>query len=112
MPGASFTALNPPLKGGGVKRTTLTAILCGLAGPAAAQGDAPKTTFEVYGHVMTDAGYQFKTNNPLWFDVIRPTQLPSVAGEFAPDGRTYFGVRQSRFGVRTSTPTPAGALKT
>jgi len=95
-----------------VKRTIATAILWGLAGPVAAQGTAPKTTFEVYGHVMTDAGYQFNTNDPLWFDVVRPSRLPSFEGEFAPDGKTYWGVRQTRFGVRTSTPTPAGPLKT
>ncbi|HEX6749534.1 MAG TPA: DcaP family trimeric outer membrane transporter [Longimicrobium sp.] len=95
-----------------MKRTTLTTILCGLAMPVAAQGNAPKTTFEVYGHVMTDAGYQVETNDPLWFDVLRPTKLPSEPGEFAPDGRSFFGVRQSRFGVRTNTPTPAGPLKT
>lgn len=94
-----------------MKRTTLTAILCGLAGPLAAQ-DAPKTTFDVYGHVMMDAGYQVEQNDPDWFDVVRPTQLPSVPNEFAPDGKTYWGMRQTRFGVRSSTPTHAGTFKT
>ena len=35
---------------------------------------------QVYGHVMTDAGYQFFTADPNWFDVMRPTKLPSVLG--------------------------------
>jgi hypothetical protein len=99
------------VKGGGVKRTIATAILCCLAGPVAAQ-EKPKSTFEVYGHVMTDMGYQFEQNDPLWFDVVRPTRLPSFEDEFAPSGRTYFGVRQTRFGARTSTPTSAGLVTT
>jgi len=69
------------------------------------------STFEVYGHVMTDAGYQFFTADPNWFDVMRPTKLPSVLGEFEPDGKTYFSVRQTRFGVKSSTPTSIGTLK-
>jgi len=87
-------------------------VLCGLAGPAAAQGNAPQPSFEVYGFVMTDVGYDFKQNDPAWFDVIRPTKLPSFEDEFGPDGRTYFGVRQTRLGVRSSTPTALGTLKT
>ena len=35
-----------------------------------------------------------------------------LPGEFAPDGKVWFGVRQTRFGVKTSTPTPLGDLKT
>jgi len=71
-----------------------------------------ESTFEVYGFAMLDAGYQFKQNDPDWFDVIRPTKLPSFPNEFAPNGNTYFGVRQSRFGVKSSTPTKYGELKT
>ena len=71
-----------------------------------------ESTFQVYGFVMLDAGYQVKTNDPLWFDVVRPTKLPSFAGEFAPNGKVYFGVRQTRFGVKSSTPTKYGELKT
>ena len=61
---------------------------------------------------MLDSGYDFKTNDPNWFDVVRTTKLPAFAGEFAPDGKTYFGARQTRFGVRSSTETPLGVLKT
>ena len=70
------------------------------------------STFEVYGHVMTDAGYEFFTANPDWYDVMRPTKLPSFSGEFEPDGKTYFSVRQTRFGVKSTTPTTIGTLKT
>ena len=69
-------------------------------------------TFQVYGFAMLDAGYQFKQNHPDWFDVIRPVKLPSFPNEFAPNGKTYYGVRQSRFGVKSTTPTDYGELKT
>lgn len=80
----------------------------------AEKSEAPGTgsTVDFYGFVMLDSGYQFGTNDPNWFDVVRPTKLPSVSGEFAPNGKTYWGVRQTRFGVKTFTPTALGNLKT
>jgi hypothetical protein len=85
------------------------------SGAQAAKGD--KSKIDLYGAVMLDSGYDFKTNNPDWFDVVRPTQLPSTrTGDpsvtFLPDGKVYYGVRQTRFGVKTSTPTGLGELKT
>jgi len=82
--------------------------------PAAkpAKDDKGGNTFEVYGFAMLDMGYDFKQNHPDWFDTVRPTKLPAFRNEFGPDGKTYFGVRQSRLGVRTSTPTKYGQLKT
>lgn len=83
--------------------------------PASKPADAKQgggSTFEVYGFAMLDMGYQFKQNHPDWFDVIRPTKLPAFKDEFGPDGHTYFGVRQTRLGVRSSTPTKYGDLKT
>lgn len=77
-----------------------------------AKTDAEKTTLDIYGFAMLDAGYDFKTNHPDWFDTLRPTKLPSFGGEFAPNGKTYWGVRQSRLGFKTSTPTALGELKT
>ncbi|HMG37458.1 MAG TPA: DcaP family trimeric outer membrane transporter [Blastocatellia bacterium] len=71
-----------------------------------------ENTFQVYGFAMLDFGYQFKQNDPDWFDVIRPTKLPASKDQFAPDGKTYFGVRQSRLGVKSTTATPLGELKT
>jgi len=82
--------------------------------PPAKQQDSGKgeSTFTIYGFAMLDAGYQFKQNHPDWFDVIRPTKLPAFPNEFAPNGKTYFGVRQSRLGVKSTTPTKYGELKT
>src|SRR5258705_713312 len=71
-----------------------------------------ESTFQIYGFAMLDAGYQFKQNDPNWFDVVRPVKLPAFSNEFAPNGKTYWGVRQSRLGVRSTTPTKYGELKT
>jgi len=71
-----------------------------------------ESRIDLYGFIMLDSGYDFKTNNPNWFDVVRPTQLPVYTGEFAPDGKVYYGVRQTRFGVKTLTPTKFRDLKT
>jgi DcaP outer membrane protein len=80
--------------------------------PAKPQDSKGESTFQIYGFAMLDAGYQFKQNDPDWFDVIRPVKLPAFPNEFAPNGKTYWGVRQSRLGVKSSTPTKYGELKT
>jgi DcaP outer membrane protein len=72
----------------------------------------PPNTFDLYGFAMLDSGYDFRTNDPLWFDVVRPTKLPAFRGQFAPNGKVYYGVRQTRFGVKSSTETPFGDLNT
>jgi hypothetical protein len=81
---------------------------------AAAQAAAVVTKPEVsiYGAAMLDMGYQAEQNNPDWFDVLRPTKLPSFKHEFGKDGRNFAGFRQSRMGVKTTTPTTLGDLKT
>jgi hypothetical protein len=61
---------------------------------------------------MVDTGYESGQTHPDWFDVMRPTKLPSFKNEFGGNGNVYFGVRQTRFGVKTSTDTPLGDLKT
>ena len=82
----------------------LAAIACFFAVQVSAQQAEPqeerKVSMEIYGAVMTDAGYDFKQVDPDWFDVMRPTKLPSFKNEYGADGETYFGVRQSRLGVK------------
>jgi hypothetical protein len=72
----------------------------------------PKTRMEISGFAMMDQGYDFEQIDPLWFDVMRPTKLPAFEDEFGRDGRWFAGVRQSRLGFRTWTPTSLGELKT
>jgi len=71
-----------------------------------------KNSIDLYGFVMLDSGYEFGQTDPNWFDVMRPTKLPSFQNEFGPNGNVYFSVRQTRFGVKTTTPTQFGDLKT
>jgi hypothetical protein len=108
------------------ERSTSTAAPLGekiaAGGPAPAEtttGGEPRDekkatggTFELYGFAMLDMGYQFGQNHPDWFDTVRPTKLASFKNEFAPSGHTYFSVRQSRLGAKSSTPTKYGELKT
>ncbi len=70
------------------------------------------TRMDIYGAAMFDTGYQGKSSNPNWFDVVRPTQLPSYSGQYGVGGNWFTSVRQSRFGVKTDTPTRFGELKT
>ena len=92
-------------------RLLLAALLCGLPSSLVAQ-DESQSKFEVYGFAMMDAGYNFNQIQGDWFDVVRPTKLPAFEGEFAPDGNSYFSARQTRLGVRSSSPTKLGTLKT
>jgi len=91
-----------------MRRGIFALLLCCLAGTAAAED----STFDFYGFVMLDAGYDTKQVDPAWYDVMRPTKLPAFEDEFGADGNTFFGVRQTRFGVKSSTPTDIGTLKT
>jgi hypothetical protein len=92
-------------------------IILTIASPSRAQTAPPpnpdaKPTFEIYGFAMLDIGHDFKQIDPSWFDTLRVTKLPSVEKQFGEDHNTFAGVRQSRLGVRSSTPTTLGDLKT
>lgn len=86
-----------------------------LAAPALGQGEGEKKDgpkLEIYGFAQTDIGYDFNQVDPDWFDVLRVTKLPKYENEFGEDGRTYFSVRQSRFGAKAWIPTAIGEVKT
>jgi hypothetical protein len=89
--------------------------LVGLAAASAALADPAaegKARMDIYGFAMLDMGYQTGQSDPDWFDVMRPTKLPSFEDEFGGDGETYAGVRQSRLGVKGYIPTSKGEIKT
>jgi outer membrane DcaP-like protein len=89
-----------------------TMVATSGAGAQDAAQSVPISRLDIYGFVMTDLGYDFKTNNPDWFDVNRPSELPSFQDEFGRNGKTYAGVRQTQFGVKGYQSTPMGELKT
>jgi hypothetical protein len=83
-----------------------------LGNDCLSQKDENPKLFEIYGLVMTDAGYDFNQIHPDYWDVIRPSQLPAYKNEYGTDGNVFFSVRQSTFGVKGYFPTKLGELKT
>jgi hypothetical protein len=90
------------------------AIIRPEADPVPLEGEITEKpdTVSFYGFAMMDSGYNFGQINPNWYDVIRTTQLPSFTNQYAPSGTVYASVRQTRFGVKSSSPTPLGDLNT
>lgn len=74
--------------------------------------DEMQKSAEIYGFIMMDAGYNMNQIHPDWFDVVRPTKLPTFKNQYGTDGNTYFSVRQTRFGIKNYFPTALGDLKT
>jgi hypothetical protein len=83
---------------------------------ATAQAATPQAgtppRLDIFGFVMTDFGFDFRQSDPNWFDVTRPTKLPAFDRQFGRNGRTFAGVRQTKFGVKGSQMTTWGELKT
>ena len=67
---------------------------------------------QVYGFAMVDTIYDFDQVDPDWFDMLRPSKLPSSANQFGEDGNFWASVRPSRLGVRSWLPTPLGEIRT
>ena len=93
-------------------KVLLSIILVLLMGSLMLAQDADKSWFKIYGFAMTDIGYNANQIQPDWFDVVRPTKLPTMKNEYGTDGNVYFSVRQTRFGVQSGTPTALGELFT
>jgi len=84
------------------------ALLIATAGRARAQG---QPSMEIYGFAQADAIVDFNQNDPNWYDVNRPSRLPSSPDQFGQDGHFYLSARQSRFGVKGTMPTSMGDVK-
>ena len=67
---------------------------------------------EIYGFAQADFIYDFRQVDPDWYDVLRPTKLPSYENQFGGDGNFWASVRQTRFGVKGWIPTSLGEVKT
>ncbi|HEX9253362.1 MAG TPA: DcaP family trimeric outer membrane transporter [Ignavibacteriaceae bacterium] len=90
----------------------LSSILVLLLGSLVLAQDADKNWFKIYGFAMTDIGYNANQIHPDWYDVVRPTKLPTIKNQYGTDGNAYFSVRQTRFGVQSGTKTALGELFT
>src|SRR5689334_10305557 len=71
-----------------------------------------QNSFDIYGTAMVDAGYNFNSIDPNWFDMMRPSKLPSYKNEYGPAGNVFYSVRQTKLGIKSSTQTSMGELKT
>lgn len=86
-------------------------LLLFLLGISQANAQEQERSIGIYGYFKTDIGYNFDQADPDWFDILRVTKLPQYKDQFAPDGRIYFSVRQTRFGFKGQSQTPLGQLK-
>jgi len=93
-------------------RIFLAAMLVTIVASTQAQDEERKKSMDIYGFIMMDAGYNFNQTDPNWFDVVRPTKLPSYQGQYGADGNFYFSVRQTRLGFKNYIETPLGELFT
>ena len=93
-------------------KVLFTTIFVLFLGGLVVAHDNDKNWFQVYGFAMTDIGYNFNQIHPDWFDVVRPTKLPTMENQYGTDGNAYFSARQTRFGVKSSTQTGLGELFT
>ena len=57
---------------------------------------------EISGFAMLDYVQDFNRVNPAWDDTLRPSKIPTTAGEFGSDGQSIIGVRQSKFGAKVT----------
>lgn len=90
----------------------LSALILTLPDTLRAQENEDDKTMDIYGFIMMDAGYNFNQIHGDWYDVIRPTKLPTYKNEFGSDGNVYFSVRQTRLGFKNYFDTPLGKLFT
>jgi hypothetical protein len=95
-----------------MKACRIFCFLANLLTTTVALCQEQKSSLEIHGFIMLDAGYNVNSSDPQWFDVMRPTKLPSTPGQFGTDGNVYFSVRQTRLGFRSITPTTLGEVRT
>jgi hypothetical protein len=87
-------------------------IMLGTSCSVLAETGEKEGYLDIYGHIMFDMGYQSGSNDPDWYDVVRPTKLPVYNNQYGPEGNYFASVRQSRFGVKGFKPTSKGDIKT
>ncbi len=82
------------------------------AGPPASPEPKPGPRIQIYGFAALNLIYDVDQVNPDWYDMERPSKLPSFPNEFGPNGNFWASVRQTRFGVRSWLPTELGEVRT
>ena len=67
-----------------------------------------KAGLNFYGFVMVDAIFDNTGIEGDWLGAARPTRLPASEDEFGVPGQFFFGVKQTRFGIKAHAPTKLG----
>lgn len=78
------------------------AVLAGAATAGPARAEGPQ--FDIYGFAMADYIQDFQRVDPNWTATLRPSRIPTTAGEFGSDGQSIISARQSRFGASADQP--------
>ena len=92
-------------------RSTWGALLTLVLAAPLVHAQSEGASLRIYGFAQADFIADFKQNNPDWFDVNRPTQLPSFKDQYGKDGHFWASVRQSRFGVEGLLPAGGSDVK-
>jgi hypothetical protein len=98
-------------------RWLVAASTWGVAAWALAQSPAgadPRAVprLEVYGFAALNLIEDADQVNPDWYDMLRPSKLPSFPNEFGENGNFWASVRQTRFGVRSWLPAGGDEVRT
>ncbi len=109
---ATFPALRADETSAAAKPKPAAETKATAAGTGQETAAQAQPRLDIYGAAMLDMGYETGQSHPDWFDVARPTKLPSYKDEFGKDGRWFMGVRQSRLGFKGFIPTSLGEIKT
>ena len=72
----------------------------------------PERLFEIYGFAQADYIQDFNRVDPNWTAALRPSKIPTRAGQYGSNGESDIGVRQSRFGVNAALPAGPYELST
>jgi hypothetical protein len=81
-------------------------------GSAEKPAPKPGPRLQFYGFAALNLIEDVDQMNPDWYDMMRPSKLPSYPDEFGQNGNFWASVRQTRFGVRSWLPTGLGEVRT
>ncbi len=87
------------------------ALAAGLTFTSAQAAEGQKS-FEIFGFAQADYIQDFGRVDPDWEDTLRPSRIPVDDEQFGSDGQAMVSVKQSRFGVKSTLPTPKGDIRT
>jgi hypothetical protein len=89
------------------RRIFAAVILAPLAVAAAGRAHA-QTAYELYFTAQADYIQDFNRVDPDWASTLRPSKIAVPEGQFGSNGQSIVSVKQSRFGIKGTTPIEGG----